>query len=222
MIVVQSKAGEYFGINTSRKEFDEMPEDAKVLVHQFCPFYSDGIPEIRLVSGRRFFKGYLTPTGEEELTTLDLGETETIFHLSEEEFIMSTKRLISLANEGKLEECEASLSRSCFRAVTAALRSAEKHNEFEAMAGLSDLLTRYEAPDGKQVVKLTEKDAKALTIKHTDKVPAGVWDAIVAKVKKIGDIVKSDKTSASVLIRKTEAEAFAKAASKIAGISVEG
>jgi len=134
---------------------------------------------------------------------------------------MSAKSLIERATAGKMDECEASLSRLCYRALSAAIRRAEKINEFTAVANLTDLRDNYDsgqtaAPSS----KLDPKDAQAIKITRTDKVSGGVWDAIIAKVKKIGEVSNSDKSSITANVKKAEYAPLVKALQTIAGVTV--
>lgn len=222
MIVLKSIAGEYFGIELTEQQFDSIPPDSHVMVSQVCPFYSDGVPELKFMTGRKFVKSYLQKTGESEMPLLEFDDPESLQSLSEEEFEMSTKRLIAFAAEGQLDAAETYLSKLCHRAVQSAIRVAERKNEFLAIPQLQELQSRYKSGESAIAVKPLEKDARILKISRTDKCPIGVWDAILAKVKKVGNVQKMEKNACTAGMSKSEGEAFVKAVQKIAGLTVEG
>lgn len=222
MIVLKSFAGEYFGIELTEQQFDSIPPDSHVMVSQVCPFFSNGVPELKIMTGRKFVKSYLQKTGESELPLLEFDDPETLESLAEEELEMSTKRLIAFAAEGQLDAAEKYLSKLCHRAIQSAIRVAERKNEFLSIPQLQELQSRYESGESASAVKPLEKDARVLKITRTDKCPAGVWDAILAKVKKIGNVQKMEKNTCTAGMSKSEGEAFVKAVQKIAGLTVEG
>lgn len=224
-MVVQTKSAEYFGLAEELHlglSLYEMDPNRPVLCYKYDGYMgANGRPTFSVVQ-TKFLNRTLKIVSEEE--TLFNPNKYFISQTFTKELFMNIPELIKAANEfnGNVDAVETLIRKKQAEQIKWALKRAERENEFVAMACLAELQERYPLSNAPKT-ELSEderKKAVEVTIKTKD-VPAGTVEAVFSKARKIGKVVTETTTNGVFLIKKTESDAFIKAAQAIKGFTVE-
>lgn len=208
-MLMVSKSGEVMEYLNTRP-YDQIPDGEYILVRQ----YQWDTSEKRFVPIiRKFFNGSL-----QKLDDSAFINPNNYFPMEEENMSVSTS-LIKAANEKGVAGLKEAMAVRTRKILERAVRVAESKNEFVAIGPLQEVLKQFGSVT--KEATLGPKESKELVIsRDAGKVTDAVWNAILNKAQKIGDIAKLDSDKKATLrVRKTEVEAFHKAVSSIAGMT---
>ena len=219
-MIFMTKTGETFEAVQSHycsATFEELPDSRVILGRNYVleVNWNNTRGEYILKSQpiiKRFLKYTVTPI-------YNIRSFINPFTYIKEDIMSLSKTIILKANEGGAESIASALRESNRKSLVRASRIAESSMDFVALAHITTELKKYGGVSKK--VKVEPKESKVLKIKRDiNKVPDAVWDAIVTKVEKSGNIDSMDEKSATITLKKKDAVTFQKSVSAIAGMTV--
>lgn len=220
--VVQTKAGEYFGLvdpyGVIEDAWDSLPEGRAIQVQKYDGMYGSQGVEVVIVQ-KKFRRDYLRLERNSQLAERQLVQNLFSSTFSEELEMSNAKAIIEIAETGDVKKTEEALQSAIGQAVKRAMWVAERNNNFMAIPVLQELDAKYN-PGGRQSASVEIKDAKEVKLNKGSSLDDRVWQAILRKANKIGAVTRSTSTVAEINVPKKEADAFVKACQAVKGITV--
>lgn len=212
--LLSNKQGEYFDWIQSQAGADwcELKKTACILVQQY-----DWIGRSRSMYPivRKFLKSSLEVISDNDF------RINPIHYFNLKEAVMSISlNMIKAVNTNPKNGAANFLKSICKRTIERAIRRAEAENEFLAIASLQEELKKY-ATTQIAKIQITSKDAVKIKLQKTSSVNEMIWEAILTKAQKIGDILEMKENVATVQLEKKDSAAYIEGAGKITGITVK-
>ena len=220
--IVQTKAGEYFGLVDPTgflvEEWENLPEGRAILVQKYEGMF--GKQGIEIVVSQTKFRRDALKMYQKNLEIAERKLVENLFNNSTEDDIMAnSNEIIEIARTGNVKATEEALQSAIGQAVKRALWVAERKDEFMAIPVLQELNEKYN-PGGAKTVTTEIKDAKDIKLTKVADLDDRIWQAVLKKANKIGVVVKAFGHTAEIKLPKKEADTFVKAVQAVKGITI--
>lgn len=207
-MILANRKGQLFEL-VEEVPYDELKVGSIILVRTY------GLSEIRA----EFFQPIIKKYHKGNLTPVENAQFLNPNHYFEKEDAMaSSVTLVKLATEKGAKGVEIAIRERMKKLVARAHRLAENENAFVAVVELDKVLKTFGVEN--KAPTLAPKESVEMKLTKTDKVDGAIWSAILGKVEKIGDIVKAEKNSAVIRLKKAEAKKFQDATQAIDGVTI--
>lgn len=192
--------------------WDILPKDRPITCKKYTVVYTGNQPRVQLIT--KIFRCDVLSLTKEEIPDKEFLNN----FFTREATMANAQEIIDVAKTGDVAKTEEALQSAIGQAIKRALWLAEKKDEFTAIPVLQDLSVKYGGSVRKTDV--APKDGKQVLLAKDAKVDDRVWQAILKKASKLGAVLSSSATKATISISKKELESFTAAAKAVVGISV--